>query len=126
MVCAVTTEETALPNSASKFCVVILVSESESALGLMTMMPRIGILIVGAVELVGDAGEGLAVDHDLLGALRVLIGGVVPAEFLGAGQQQLQIGEVAVGNRQIDDLLGVEDGGDIGAIDLEQGDLTRR
>jgi hypothetical protein len=42
LVCTAMTADTALPSSASKFCVVILVSVIESIEGFTTTMPRIG------------------------------------------------------------------------------------
>ncbi len=105
LVCAVTIDETALPNSASKFCVVILVSDSASIGGIDDDDAEDGILVIGSVQLEGDAAEGLSVHLDLLAALRIFICGVAPAELLRAGQQQLQVGEVTIADGQILDFL---------------------
>ena len=83
--------------------------------GLMTMMPRIGIFVVGAVQLESGSAEGLAVNLDLLGALRVFVRRVRPAEKLCAGKQELQIGKVLVAYGKTGNLLLIEDGRDVGA-----------
>ena len=64
-----------------------------------------GVAVLGAVQLVAGAAEVLAVDHGLGGALRVLAGRVVPAEPLGARRQQDELGEVAVEDGQLGELL---------------------
>ena len=47
-----------------------------------------------------------------------------PAEQLGAGEQKLQAGEVAVGQGQIFGALGVEDGGNVAAVCFEGGHVA--
>ena len=65
-----------------------------------------GILVVGAIQLEGGAAEVLAVNEDLLRALRILGRGVAPADdLLRAGREELEVGEVAVENRKIFDVL---------------------
>ena len=66
------------------------------------------IAVLGAVELIGRAAEVLAVHHRLRRALRVLAGGVLPPQLLRARRQQDELGEVAVEDRQVGELLGVE------------------
>ena len=80
-------DATALPNSASKFWVVIFVSEIASSGGLMTIIPENRILVVGAVQLIRHPAERLAVHLNLLAGLRVFIRCVVPTQRLRAGQQ---------------------------------------
>ena len=78
------------------------------------------IAVLRAVELIPGAAEVLAVDHRLRRPLRVLAGGMLPLELLRAGRQQDELGEVAIEHRQIGELLGVEPGRDVGAVDLQQ------
>lgn len=76
------------------------------------------VLVVGPIQLVGHAAEGLAVNLNLLRCLGIFIGRVGPAQHLRARQQQLQIGKVLVFHRQTCHLLLVEDGRHIGAVSL--------
>jgi hypothetical protein len=69
-----------------------------------------GILVVSAVEFEGGPAECLAVDLNLLGTLRVFVGSVGPAKKLGAGKQELKVGEVLVAYGQAGNLLLVKDG----------------
>ena len=84
-----------------------------------------GILVVGAIELEGSAAEVLAVHEDLLRALRVLGRGVAPSDdFLRAGGEKLEVGEVAIENRQVFDVFRVEFDGNVSAVGLELLDLA--
>src|SRR5580698_68291 len=59
------------------------------------------ILVVSAIQLIGNATERLSVNLDLLAALRILISGVRPGQLLCARQQQLETGEISVCERQV-------------------------
>ena len=78
------------------------------------------ILVVGAVQFEGCSAECLAVHLNLLRCLRVFIGGVRPAENLGARKQKLQVGEVLVADRKAGNLLLVENGGHVGLFSLQK------
>src|SRR6202041_2111949 len=89
-----------------------------------------GIFVVGAVQLIGDAAEGLAVDLNLLGSLRVFIRGVRENEDLCPGPQKLKVCEVVISHREVGILFLIENGRYIGAfrLQLRQGigiDLNR-
>ena len=84
------------------------------------------ILVIGAVQLEGGSAEGLAVHLNLLGALRVFIGRVGPAQKLGARQQELQVGEVLIAHGQAGNLLLVEDRRNVGAVGLQLRLRSRR
>ena len=79
-----------------------------------------GVLIVRAIQLEGNAGKRLAVNLNLLRSLRILTGRVRPAQCLRARQQQLQIREVAIRNRQVHNLLRGQRRRNIRAIRLQQ------
>ena len=84
-----------------------------------------GILVIGAVELKGRAAEVLAVDHNLLPALRVFRSGVAPTdELLRAGREQLEIREVAIQNRKIFDILFIEADCDVRAVGFDLRDFS--
>ena len=77
------------------------------------------ILIVCAVQLESGAAESLAINLDLLAGLRILIGGVAPAQLLCTRKKQLQAGKVAPGDRQIRNRLLVKYRGHVRAIGLQ-------
>src|SRR5262249_30987742 len=64
------------------------------------------VLVVGAVQLEGRAAKVLAINENLLRSLRILGRSVAPAdELLCAGRKKLEVGEVAIQNRKVFDVL---------------------
>ena len=77
------------------------------------------ILVVGAVQLVSDAAEGLTVNLNLTRCLRIFVSSVGPAQQLCARQQKLQVGEVLSLNRKIVHLLRIEHRRYVSAVGLQ-------
>ena len=77
------------------------------------------VVVHGAVEGVGDAGEHAARDRDLRPALEPLVAG--PARLEGATRQDDEVGDLAALERQLHDPLLLDDRADAGAPHVHEG-----
>src|SRR5205807_6378496 len=78
------------------------------------------ILVIRSVQLVSRAAEVLAIDEDLLAALRVLRLGMGPTDqLLGSGREQLKLSEVAVVDGKVFDRSLVKDRCHVSAVSLQ-------
>ena len=79
------------------------------------------VAVVGSIQLERGPAEVLSIHHDLTGLLGVLAGGVLPAQELGSGREELKVGEVAIEDRQVLDLFLAELCRDVCALGLQHG-----
>src|SRR5690349_13869556 len=78
------------------------------------------ILVIGAVELKVGSREVLAIDENLAAALGIFSGRVAPAdELLGAGREQLKVGEVAIQDWEFRNIGLVKLDVHVGAVSLK-------
>ena len=95
-------------DSLTKLCVKVLRRDlrlrERIEIGINHDYSKYRILIVRTVKLERDTSKGLAVDHDLLAALRIFACSMAPAKLLRSWKQQLKTRKVATRDRKIADL----------------------